>query len=536
MRCAIKETSFFNLHLLQRIGKLDGMARFENKKSRRAGHRADASAFSRSAYGSGETSTYRDHRSGAHNAESNSALATDANNPYSRAGHNSHNYVRNNKLAKKKARRRKGIIAACAVLVALILGGAGAAFAYMAYLDNQMNGLDSEAAESLVATDNATDPFYMLLIGVDKSEARESSGNWGGYRTDSMILTRVDPQNKTVTMISIARDLKTDMGSHGTQKINAAYTFDGPAGAIKVVSELAGVPISHYAEIDFDAFKEVVDALGGVEVTVAMDIDDSHVDDKIKAGTQTLNGSQALSLCRSRHTYDKVGDGDALRTANQRMVLSAIMKKVVSSDIATMMSTVNTMVGYVTTDMSASYILGLAQQFAGIDVDNNVYTASTPKTSEKQDGVWWDLLLEDQWKTMMERVDAGLSPTAESQTDAGTGIETSHSGNGGSTSSSVQGSTTTDLSGLSISVKNGNGVSGSADAAATKLTKQGATCETGNADNSAYPSTLVIYDSDDMKDKAQEVADTLGVGTLKKNSGTYKHTGDILVVVGADWS
>ena len=255
------------------MGKIDAMARFENKKSRRSGQKADASAFSRSAYGSGEASTYRDHRAGNHTA------AGDASNPYSRTGHNSHNYVRNNKLAKKKARRRKGLIAACAVLVALVLGGAGAAFAYMAYLDGQMNGLDSEATESLVATDNATDPFYMLLIGVDKSEARESSGKWGGYRTDSMILTRVDPQNKTVTMISIARDLKTDMGSHGTQKINAAYTFDGPAGAIKVVSELAGVPISHYAEIDFDAFKEVVDALGGVVVDVAMVIDDSHVDD-----------------------------------------------------------------------------------------------------------------------------------------------------------------------------------------------------------------------------------------------------------------
>lgn len=515
----------------QKIGKIDPMARFDQKKSRRKGaHRADASAFSRSSYGSGETSTYRDHRAGARNA----VPGADSN-PYSRAGHASHNYVRNNKLAKKRQRRRKGIIAAAALLVVLLLGGAGAAFAYMSYLDGQMNGLDADAAASLQATDNASDPFYMLLIGVDKSEARESSGKWGGYRTDSIILTRVDPQNKHVTMISIARDLKTDMGEHGTQKINAAYTFGGPAGAIKVVSDLAGVPISHYAEIDFDAFKEVVDALGGVEVDVKMAIDDKHVDDKIKAGKQTLNGSQALSLCRSRHTYDKVGDGDALRTANQRMVLSAIMKKVLSSDLPTMMNTVNTMVSYVTTDMSASYILGLAQQFNGMDVDNNVYTASTPKTSEKQDGVWWDLLLEDQWKTMMSRVDQGLSPTEESQTDSGTGIETSHSGNGGSTTSSTNGSTSTDLSGLSVVVKNGCGVSGCADDAAAKLKAQGASCDTGNADNFAYASTLVIYDDDSMSDKAKEVSETLGLGQVKKNSGSYKFKGDVLVVIGADW-
>ncbi|MDO5334804.1 MAG: LCP family protein [Coriobacteriia bacterium] len=508
------------------------MARYEQKKSNRRGaHQADASASSRSSYGSGETSTYRDHRAGARDA-----VPGAASNPYSRAGHNSHNYVRNNKLAKKRSRRRKGIIAGAVLLVALLLGGAGAAFAYMSYLDGQMNGLDADATASLQATDNASDPFYMLLIGVDKSEARESSGKWGGYRTDSMILTRVDPQNKHITMISIARDLKTDMGEHGTQKINAAYTFGGPAGAIKTISELAGVPISHYAEIDFDAFKEVVDALGGIEVTVPVDIDDKHVDDKIKAGKQTLNGSQTLSLCRSRHTYDKLGDGDALRTANQRMVLSAIMKKVLSSDLPTMMNTVNTMVGYVTTDMSASYILGLAQQFNGIDVDKNVYTASTPKTSERQNGVWWDILLEDQWRTMMSRVDQGLSPTEETQTDSATGIETSHSGNGGTAStSSTQGSTSTDLSGLSIVVKNGCGVSGCADQAAAKLKAQGASCDTGNADNFAYTSTLVIYDDDSQKDKADEVAETLGLGQVKKNNGTYSHKGDILVVLGADW-
>lgn len=74
----------------------------------------------------------------------------------------------------------------------------------------------------------------------------------------------------------------------------------------------------------------------------------------------------------------------------------------------------------------------------------------------------------------------------------------------------------------------------SASDAAAKLTPQGAVCETGNADDSNYAKTLVIYDGDNA-DKAQKVADLLGCGTVMKNDGRYTYTGDILVVVGKDW-
>ena len=84
-----------------------------------------------------------------------------------------------------------------------------------------------------------------------------------------------------------------------------------------------------------------MDALGGVEVDVPMEIND---DDgrrlRSSAGLQTLNGDQALILCRARHAYDDYGDGDRYRAANQRLVLSAIAKKVLASDPATMASTV----------------------------------------------------------------------------------------------------------------------------------------------------------------------------------------------------
>ena len=102
---------------------------------------------------------------------------------------------------------------------------------------------------------------------------------------------------------------------------------------VQVVSELAGVPISHYAEIDFDGFCDIVDALGGIEVNVPVEIDDPEAGGYLAAGEQTLDGEQALILCRSRHAYDNIGTGkgDEYRAANQRMIIGAIAQRTSSS-------------------------------------------------------------------------------------------------------------------------------------------------------------------------------------------------------------
>ena len=141
-----------------------------------------------------------------------------------------------------------------------------------------------------------------------------------------------------------------------------------------------------------------------------------------------------------------------------------------------------------------------------------------------------------EWNKMMSRVKQGLSPSEGDVTDETTGTVMASSGSGGSGSgdSGSGGASGSSLSGTKISVKNGNGTQGCASDAAAKLTPQGAVCETGNADDSNYAKTLVIYDGDNA-DKAQKVADLLGCGTVMKNDGRYTYAGDILVVVGQDW-
>lgn len=444
------------------------------------------------------------------------------------------------KRAQKRRHRKRALIATLSVVFVLLLTGVGAAWAYMSNINSSLNdGVDQDLLSSLSVTDSASDPFYMLLIGIDKSEERETTNEYGGaYRTDSMILARIDPKDKEVTLISIPRDTQVTIGSHGTQKINAAYAFGGPSGAVKAVESLADVSISHYAEIDFDGFAAVVDSLGGVDIDVQYEINDPDYTGYLAAGEQTLNGEQALIYCRSRHAYDKIGDGDAIRAANQRTMISAIMKKLMSSDIATLTNTVSTLAQYITTDYSVSGILGLAQSMVGIDTDNNVYSAAVPTESVYENNVWYEKLQKTAWDKMMSRVKQGLSPTEEDVVDKASGTVMASSGSGGSGSGDTGSSSTSDssssLSGTKVAVKNGAGISGCASQAAAKLTPQGAICETGNADDYSYKNTLVIYDGNNQE-KAQKVADLLGKGTVKKNDGTYSFSGDILVVVGKDW-
>lgn len=442
------------------------------------------------------------------------------------------------KRERTKKRRKRIALGVVAVCLTLVLGGVGAAWAYLNNLDKALNkDVDADLLNSLTVTDSASDPFYMLLIGIDKDEGRESSDEYGGsYRTDSMILARIDPKDKEVTLVSIPRDTQIQLGTHGTQKINAAYAFGGPSGAIKAVEDLAGVSISHYAEIDLDGFAAVVDSLGGIDINVQYEINDPNYMGYLAAGQQTLNGEQALIYCRSRHAYDAIGDGDAIRSANQRTMISAIMKKLMSSDIGTLTNTVSTLAQYITTDYSVADILGLAQRMFGIDIDKNVYSAAVPTTSSYENDVWYEKVNTSEWNKMMSRVKQGLSPTEGDVTDETTGTVMASSGSGGSGSgdSGSGGASGSSLSGTKISVKNGNGTQGCASDAAAKLTPQGAVCETGNADDSNYAKTLVIYDGDNA-DKAQKVADLLGCGTVMKNDGRYTYTGDILVVVGQDW-
>ena len=294
--------------------------------------------------------------------------------------------------------------------------------------------ITEELREALTLTEEREpdDPFYMLLMGIDRDEGRTESAEYGAddsnYRSDSIMLVRVDPKTPSVTLVSIHRDTWVELGEYGMQKINAAFTFGGPAYMVETVEKLAGVEISHYAEVDMDGFASIVNQLGGITVNLGVDVYDPYYTGlDLKAGEQEINGYTAALLCRARHAYDSYGDGDVYRAANQRAVISAIVKKILKSDPVTMASTVETLSHYVNTDFDVATILDLASQFRKLDVDNNVWSGMCPTAGyyDESLGVWYEELQVDAWNEMMERVKAGLPPLAEGEEDQTAGIAAS---------------------------------------------------------------------------------------------------------------
>lgn len=164
-------------------------------------------------------------------------------------------------------------------------------------------------------------PSYVLLLG---SDARIDDPDLGG-RTDAIILARIDPNTKKVTLLSIPRDTMVEIPGYGVSKINAAYTFGGTAGAIDAVERLCNIEIDHCAIVNFEGLSFLIDSIGGIDVYLDERIDNPKAGDVvIEAGQQHINGAQALVMSRDRD----YADGDYTRQQNQRKVIQGILDSI----------------------------------------------------------------------------------------------------------------------------------------------------------------------------------------------------------------
>ena len=257
------------------------------------------------------------------------------------------------------------------------------------------------------------EPFYMILIGTD--EAEDSTEDM--HRSDTNIVVRIDPAKNQATMVSIPRDTKIDIDGYGTNKFNAAYAYGGAAGTIREANQLLGIEISHYAEVNFGKLKELVDAVGGVDVEVTERVDDPDADGTtahpewprviIEEGEQHLDGNQALVFARSR----AYADGDFTRTANQRKLIMAIVNKVLAMNTTELLGVVQAASNCVTTDLAVGDIAALAQQFQG-DEELTIYSAMVPSTTAMIGDVSYVINDPVATKEMMKLVEAGEDPSS----------------------------------------------------------------------------------------------------------------------------
>jgi polyisoprenyl-teichoic acid--peptidoglycan teichoic acid transferase len=162
------------------------------------------------------------------------------------------------------------------------------------------------------------EPLNVLILGVDR---RPSEVEGTPSRSDTIMLAQVSPGSGRVELLSVPRDLFVEIEPGVEDRINTAYSSGGVEQAKAVMEGLTGVPIDAHAIIDFQGFRDVIDAIGGVEVDVADEVPPKY---EIQDGPQTLSGKQALFFARYRGT----AGGDLDRIERQQQLLAALRAKV----------------------------------------------------------------------------------------------------------------------------------------------------------------------------------------------------------------
>ncbi|MFG3438037.1 LCP family protein [Nonomuraea sp. NPDC047897] len=172
-----------------------------------------------------------------------------------------------------------------------------------------------------------TGAMNILLVGTDSQAGTPRSRK--GARSDTILLVHLPADRKQITTISVPRDSMVQIPRCGSEPprrdmINSAFDKGGLSCTVKTLETLTDVRIDHMMELDFAAFKEVVDALGGVEVVIREPIDDPKSKLKLPAGKNLLDGEQALGYMRLRNH----GDGsDVQRIKRQMILLMAMLRK-----------------------------------------------------------------------------------------------------------------------------------------------------------------------------------------------------------------
>jgi len=455
-------------------------------------------------------------------------------------------------LRRKRARPKTILKAVGITLLALVVGVAAVAGVFLYRINQNLHaGLDAgDVVAAIEKSDDVYegDPFYVLLIGIDRSEGRVESGNYGdAWRSDTLILARVDPAEPQITLVSIPRDTKVEIDGYGTDKINAAHAYGGIDLTMDVVSEFCGVNISYYVEVDFDGFKAAVDALGGIEVDVPIDIDDDHAGGSLSAGLQTLDGKQALILCRSRHAYDDYGDGDMYRAANQRMVIGAMINKALQSDAVTLAGLISTVSEYVETNMDVTEIISIAVAMSDLDADKDIYSATCPTESSFDGTIWYEIVDEDAWKAMMARVDAGEAPLPGAGNSSNTGGDVDNYVSEQEAvellSDDIDVAQNDSLTGVvaelpedaTIVVWDGCGNYSYAAEATQVLVDAGYDAEFWGTLAYDYELTTVVYNVGSQTACARRLAQVLGVGVVEPCGETYDFSADYLVIIGSNY-
>lgn len=425
----------------------------------------------------------------------------------------------------KRRRRRRTLAVVGFVVAVLVLAGAGAAYAWYQTLNTNLHQVTGQFAgmSAGVATAPAPGkPFYMLIMGVDTRPTDFTTA-----RSDTLIVAYVDAARKRITTMSIPRDTKVVIAGRGTAKINEAMQLGGPKLVLRTVRSFTGLPISHWAYIDFSGFKDIVDAVGGIDINVPYTINDIEASNNhpsaalIKKGPRHLDGQHALTFVRARHQF---ADQDFTRMKDQQLFMKALGKKILSANVLSLPALANSASKNVHTDLSISQIIGLALNFRGMN-DKMFQSVTMPGSPQYVGGVSYVVADEAGLAEITAKMERGELFTAVASSVATTVTKTVTTGAAAPRPSTI-----------TVTVRNGAGVSGIAKSVANALTKKGFIVkDTGNMGQFVFDKSMVVFASSANADKANVVSNALNISTVEPSKGLYTFSGEVLVVIGKDF-
>ena len=369
----------------------------------------------------------------------------------------------------------------------------------------------------------------ILLLGIDEREDQH-----GPWRTDTMIVLTLDPENMTAGMLSIPRDLWVPIPGYSENRINTAhYTGDlkkypggGPALAIKTVQYNLGIPIHYYVRINFSGFVEAVDTIGGVDIYVEKEIDDPLYPDNaygydplyIPAGLQHMDGELALKYARTRH-----GGSDFDRLRRQQQVIIAVRDKVLRFKLLPQLlpklpELLKTVGDAVQTDLQLDEMLNLAQlvgQISDEHVKTAVIDSSMTVPTTTPNGAQVLIPIPDEIRAVVDEIFAAPAQAAEEEIEDKDKLTEERA---------------------RIIVHNGSTTGSLAAQTSAFLKEQGLqVVEFGNAERFDYPTTIIV-DFTGKEYTVQYLARLLNISEDNIQPFTGSHSEiDIRLIIGADF-
>lgn len=317
------------------------------------------------------------------------------------------------RMKRKPRRVGRAILLSLLALVVIVAGVGGfAALKFGSALAGTNTFEDSEVfpTENRPTKDAGDESVNILLLGADAGDgALDVSATSTDRRSDSMMLVHIPEDRKGVYVMSIMRDMWTDIPGYREAKINAAISVGGVPKLVSTLEGLLDTKIDHVAMIDFQGFRDLTTAIGGVTVDNPKDFTAYKTDYFFQKGEITLEGERALRWVRERHAFT---DGDYQRVRNQQAFMKAIFKKVLSpqtlADPVKLFKVVDSIAPYLTMDRQLKdpgYLVGLALQMKDTRAgDIHSFTLPTAGTGRSADGQ--SIVLQD--KAAMAKVAEAL--------------------------------------------------------------------------------------------------------------------------------